>query len=329
MILHVENISKNFGNTKVLNDINFSLKEGEILTILGASGSGKSTILNLISGFEKPDTGSISIYGKTVNDKDTFIEPHKRNIGFVFQNYALFPHLNVYKNIAFGISHLDINQQKRVVAKMIKLTGLHGLEKRYPHEISGGQQQRVALARTLATEPKLILFDEAFSNVDAVLKSRIEKELIDIIKDSGLSAIFVTHDSKEALSISDKVAYLEQGNIAQFSTAQSMYNCPCTASVGEFFGKANFIEKNGKRYCVRPEECNISEKGEIKASIGRVSYLGERHEVELYFEYEDKDYQFTIFVDKNYAIQEKEYIKFDVNWQRASMMKGECNIAST
>ena len=190
MILNLKNIKKNFGKTEVLKDVNIELNEGEILTILGASGSGKSTILNLIAGFEEPSSGSISLYGKTVSSRDIFEEPHERNIGFVFQNYALFPHLNVFKNIAFGISKKDINRKNVIVEKMMKLTGLEGLQKRFPHELSGGQQQRVALARTLATSPKLILFDEAFSNVDAILKSKIESELVSIIKDSGVSAIF-------------------------------------------------------------------------------------------------------------------------------------------
>lgn len=327
MILSLKNISKSFEKTEVLKNINIDLKEGEILTILGSSGSGKSTILNLIAGFEEPDFGEISIYDKVASSKDVFMEPHKRNVGFVFQNYALFPHLNVFKNISFGISNQDVNRQKLIVNKMMKLTGLDGLEKRYPHELSGGQQQRVALARTLATDPKLILFDEAFSNVDSVLKSKIEKELVEIIKDNGISAIFVTHDSKEALSISDKIAYLENGDIKQLSSANGIYNCPCSKSVGEFFGKANFIEKSGETYCIRPEECKINEElGEIKANIGRVSYLGERYEVELFFDYENKNYMFIVYVDKHYDLANKEYINFDIDWEQANIMKKECQI---
>jgi iron(III) transport system ATP-binding protein len=327
MILSLKNISKSFGTIEVLKDINIDLQEGEILTILGASGSGKSTILNLIAGFEEPDSGSISTYENIVSSSDKFVEPHKRNVGFVFQNYALFPHLNVFKNIAFGISNKDINIQKSTVAKMMKLTGLDGLELRYPHELSGGQQQRVALARTLATEPKLILFDEAFSNVDSILKSKIEKELVDIIKDSGISAIFVTHDSKEALSISDKIAYLEKGKIMQLSSACSIYNCPSSKSVGEFFGKANFIEKDDETYCIRPEECKINEEcGEFKAHIGRVSYHGERQELELFFDHEDKEYKFIIYVDKNCDLKDKEYVRFDIDWGKASMISKECKI---
>lgn len=322
MILSLKNISKSFGKTEVLKEINIDLKEGEILTILGASGSGKSTILNLVAGFEEPDFGEIEIYEKIVSSKKSFLEPHERNVGFVFQNYALFPHLNVFKNIAFGILNQDINRQKLTVHKMMKLTGLDGLEKRYPHELSGGQQQRVALARTLATNPKLILFDEAFSNVDSILKSRIEKELVDIIKDNGISAIFVTHDSKEALSISDKVAYLENGEIKQLSSASDIYKHPNSKSVGEFFGKANFIEKGGKVYCIRPEECKINElSGEIQANIARVSYLGERQEVELFFDYEQKGYKFIVYVDKNLDLTKKETINFDIIWQNSSYME--------
>jgi iron(III) transport system ATP-binding protein len=314
MILHVKNISKNFGKTKVLNNINLEVKEGEILTILGSSGSGKSTILNLIAGFEKPDLGEISIYGKLVSAPNIFKEPHERNVGFVFQNYALFPHLNVFKNIAFGISHLDINRQKLQVEKMMKLTGLEGLDGRYPHELSGGQQQRVALARTLATNPKLILFDEAFSNVDSVLKSKIEKELVDIIKDSGISAIFVTHDAKEALSISDKITYLEDGNIVQLSTPNEMYNNPKSKSVASFFGQANFLEKNGKSICIRPEDCHICEDGKIEATISRVHYKGERYEVEVYFDLDGKSYQFVLFTNKELDVFNRQKIRFNVTY---------------
>lgn len=316
MILSLKNVSKSFSNTKVLQDINLELKEGEILTILGASGSGKSTLLNIIAGFEKVDSGDVSVYDKLVDAKSVFVEPHERNIGFVFQNYALFPHLNVYKNIIFGISSEAVSIQKHRVDKMLELTGLQGLEDRYPHELSGGQQQRVALARTLATKPKLILFDEAFSNVDSILKSKIEKELVDIIKKSNISAVFVTHDSKEALSISDKIAYLENGKIKQFCSACDMYNKPSSKSVGEFFAKANFIEKNSKTYCIRPEECKINEStGKIKAKIIRISYLGERQELEVVFNYENIEHKFTIYADKNLKLKVSEYINFDIDWQ--------------
>jgi iron(III) transport system ATP-binding protein len=321
MILSLKNITKNFGKTEVLKDINIELNEGEILTILGASGSGKSTILNLIAGFEKPSSGTIGIYEKIVSSNEEFMEPHERNVGFVFQNYALFPHLNVFKNISFGIAEKDINKQRRVVEEMMRLTGLDGLEERYPHELSGGQQQRVALARTLATKPKLILFDEAFSNVDAILKSKIERELVNIIKDSGVSAVFVTHDSKEALSISDKVAFLENGKVSQLSSAQKIYNEPNSKSVGTFFGKANFIEKNGCSYCVRPEECMVKEDGKIKASIGSVSYLGERQEVELFFDFEKKEYMFKVYVDKNMDLTHKDNINFDILWENSTYME--------
>ncbi len=326
MILTLKNISKKFEKQEILKDINFSLEKGEILTILGSSGSGKSTILNLIAGFEKPNSGTIQLGSKEINSKNTFVEPHKRNIGFVFQNYALFPHINVFENIAFGISHEDINKQKRVVDKMIELMRLEGLQKRYPHELSGGQQQRVALARTLATEPELILFDEAFSNIDSILKSRIENELIEIIKDNGLSAIFVTHDAKEALNISDKIAYLEDGKILQLSTPHQMYNCPLSQSVASFFGKANFIEKSSKTYCIRPQMCKADQNfGKIRALIKRVSYLGEKYELEVCFEYENKDYTFTIYVDDSFDVSQ-EFIYFDIDWERSAMIEQSCKL---
>ncbi len=321
MILSLKNISKSFGDTKVLNDISIEMQEGEILTILGGSGSGKSTILNLIAGFEREDNGTIGIYGKTVSSPSLFVEPHKRNVGFVFQNYGLFPHLNVFKNISFGISKESKSRQKEIVDEMLKLTGLGGLESRYPHEISGGQQQRVALARTLATKSKLILFDEAFSNVDSILKSRIQREIVSIIKESGVSAIFVTHDSKEALIVSDKIAYLEEGRISQYSTPLEIYNSPLSKSVGTFFGKANFIEKDGKSYCIRPEECVVRDEGTIKARVGSILYLGERQEVELFFNYEGSECRFTVYADKNFDMSNKESVNFDIVWKNCSQMR--------
>ncbi len=317
MILELKNIKKNFGAVEVLKDINISLKQGEILTILGASGSGKSTILNLIAGFEKADEGSISIYGRDAGQK----EPHERDIGFVFQNYGLFPHLNIFKNIAFGISKLSNKEQTKQVQKMLKLTGLEGLAQRYPHELSGGQQQRVALARTLATNPKLILFDEAFSNVDSVLKSNIQSELVAIIRRSAVSAIFVTHDSKEALSISDMIAFLQNGILSQHSTPKEIYNSPASKSVALFFGKANFIEKDLKTYCVRPEECIIKDKAEIKAIVTHISFLGERQEVELYFKQSNKEYKFTLFVDKNMTLKHHQRLEFDILWESCACLK--------
>ena len=320
MILSLKNISKSFGSTKVLNDISLELQKGEILTILGGSGSGKSTILNLIAGFEKEDSGTISVYGETVTSPNVFVEPHERNIGFVFQNYGLFPHLNVFKNISFGISKLSKSAKQKIVEEMLDLTGLVGLEKRYPHELSGGQQQRVALARTLATKAKLILFDEAFSNVDSILKTKIQKELLSIIKSSGVSAIFVTHDSKEALVVSDKVAYLEDGKIVQFCCPATIYNSPHSKSVSTFFGKANFIKNNGKNYCVRPEECVVSNDGDFSAKVINILYLGERQEVEIHFEHEKSLHKFTIYVDKNFQLKENDSINFDIIWENCSTL---------
>lgn len=325
MILQLKGISKSFNKNKILESIDFSLKQGEILTILGSSGSGKSTILNLISGFEEPDSGTISIYGECVSSDEVSTPAHKRNVGFVFQNYALFPHLKVSENIAFGLRGMDVNRQKRTIKNMLTLCGLEGLDARYPHELSGGQQQRVALARTLATQPQLILFDEAFSNIDTVLKSRIEKELVDIIKDSGVSAIFVTHDSKEALSISDKIAYLEEGKIVQLSSAYDIYNSPLTKTVASFFGKANFIKKAGKEYCVRPEECHLHEKsGKIYGQVDKISFQGERFELEVYFEFEGQTYCFVLYAPKGVDIYNKKYLSFDIDWDNASEITGEC-----
>jgi iron(III) transport system ATP-binding protein len=189
----------------VIKDLTFSIKQGEIAGLLGDSGSGKSTILRLISGLEKPNKGSIKVNNEVYVNKNTFIPAEKRKIGMVFQDYALFPHLTVEKNIAFGLGKMSKNDVKKRVIKMLELVGLTDKATKYPHELSGGEQQRIALARSIAPGPKLLLLDEPFSNLDASIKSRIRNELYQIIKKSNITAIFVTHDKEDAYAISDQI----------------------------------------------------------------------------------------------------------------------------
>lgn len=182
----------------IVENFNLEVKKGEIIALVGASGSGKSTVLRLTAGLEIPDAGKIKIAGQTVAAGHKFQAAEKREVGMVFQDYALFPHLSVEKNIAFGIDHLSKAKRKARVKELLKLVNLEGFEKRYPHQLSGGQQQRIALARTLAPGPELLLLDEPFSNLDAELKDKIRRELNQIIKKIGVTTILVSHDKKDA-----------------------------------------------------------------------------------------------------------------------------------
>lgn len=243
-MLEFTNVSKTFGDTVVLDDIDLQIEKGEIVSLLGQSGSGKSTVLNIIAGFEEADSGTMVYRDKVMFSATAFCEPQNRNIGFVFQNYALFPHLNIAKNIAFGISKEKKSVQKEKVTELLELVNMQGVEKKYPHQISGGQQQRVAIARVLARESELILFDEAFSSIDATLKLKLISQIKEIIKSQNKTAIFVTHDPKEALLLSDKIGYIEEGKIIQFDTPINLHKYPKTQSVKNLFGSDSFMFKS-------------------------------------------------------------------------------------
>ncbi|TDX48016.1 ABC transporter ATP-binding protein [Orenia marismortui] len=237
MLIEIKNLDFRYKNSKVdtLNDFNLAVNTGEIVCLLGESGSGKSTVLRLVSGLEEPDKGLIKIGSKIIVDNDTFILPEKREIGMVFQDYALFPHMSVAENILFGVKKNNKEYKKEKISELLKLVGLEELKDRYPYQISGGQQQRVALARALAIEPSLILMDEPFSNLDASLQSRIREELKAIIKKSGVTAIFVSHDKDDAISIADKIVVLRDGEIVQQGKAKNIINNPSCAYVAGLF----------------------------------------------------------------------------------------------
>ncbi|OUM90352.1 MAG: ABC transporter [Bacillus thermozeamaize] len=194
----------------IIRDFSLSAEQGEIVGILGPSGSGKSTLLRLIAGLEVPASGRIRIDGRTVFDSHTFVEPERRGVGMVFQDYALFPHLTVAKNILFGLHRFPQKERQRRLEMMLDLVQLKGFEKRYPHELSGGQQQRVALARALAPQPSILLMDEPFSNLDADLKTAIREELRQILKKSATTCIFVTHDKEDVEAICDRAVSLNE-----------------------------------------------------------------------------------------------------------------------
>ena len=288
MILELKQLNKRF-DKPVLKDIDLEVAQGEIISILGKSGSGKSTLLNIIAGFEKANSGSLQINGQTIFDKKKNMQPQDRKIGFVFQNYALFPHLTVEKNLLFGVKK---RKNKTLVQELLEMIDLEGYEKKYPHELSGGEQQRVSIARVLATDPDIILLDEPFSSIDTILKTQIEKDLLTLIKKSGKTAIFVTHDPKEAMAISDKIAFLENAEIIQYDTPENIYYQPKSKALASFFGIANFIDEK----CYRLNQIHLSrEEGMYKATLDHAIFRGEYYELHINVDVHGKAYSFIVF----------------------------------
>lgn len=223
-ILQLKKLTKTFskGKVKALNEISLSLSKGKILAVVGESGSGKTTLIRIITGLETQNNGSVVFKNNILSSNTIFIEPEKRNIGMVFQEYALFPHFTVFDNIAFGIS----KNKKERVTEVLDLVALEGFEKRFPHELSGGQQQRVALARALAPKPELLILDEPFSNLDVILRQQLRSDIKEILKKTNTTAIFVTHDIKDALKISDEILVLQKGNLLQHGNTDEVFKKP-------------------------------------------------------------------------------------------------------
>ncbi|WP_246946076.1 ABC transporter ATP-binding protein [Bacillus pinisoli] len=213
MFVEIKNLQYKYKNAiePTIKDFSLQIEKGEIVSILGESGSGKSTILRLVTGLEIPNSGSISINNRTIFDEVTFIPPEKREVGMVFQDYALFPHMTVANNIKYGLRKMSKKEKKERIDEMLSLVNLSKYRDRYPYELSGGQQQRVALARALAPAPSLLVFDEPFSNLDTYLQIRIRDELREILKQTGITSIFVTHDQEDAKVLADEIIYLENG----------------------------------------------------------------------------------------------------------------------
>lgn len=241
-LLTVKELTKSFDETgPVVDSLDFEVREDEIFALLGPSGCGKTTCLRLISGFERADEGEVRVDGKLLESPDEHVAPQDRGIGFVFQDYALFPHLSVLENVAFGLT--DIPKHKRLVyaEEVLCRTGMGDYKDRNPSELSGGQQQRVALARAIAPKPKLVLLDEPFSNLDAMLRESMRKEVRDLLKKAGMSALLVTHDQEEALSFADRIAVMNNGKIEQIGTPEEVYYKPKTKFVARFLGRTNLF----------------------------------------------------------------------------------------
>jgi len=238
----LKEINKSFGNLKAIDNVNLLIEDGEFFTLLGPSGCGKTTLLRIVAGFCKPDTGDIFFGNKKVNN----IPPHKRETGMVFQNYALFPHLTVFDNIAYGLKARKVSKQiiYSKIEKILDKVQLKGLEDRYPGQLSGGQQQRVALARALVISPQVLLMDEPLSNLDAKLRVGMREEIKRIQKDLGITTIYVTHDQEEAMAVSDRLAILNFGKIQQIGTPSEIYFKPLNSFVAGFMGSSNLIKVN-------------------------------------------------------------------------------------
>ncbi|MEP6708155.1 MAG: ABC transporter ATP-binding protein, partial [Pyrinomonadaceae bacterium] len=230
----VRGVSKMFGKTVVLDDIDFDVAEGESVVLLGASGSGKTTILRIIAGLEEPNTGRVILHGKDVTE----LPARERGVGVIFQSYALFPRMNVEKNISYGlrIRHRPRKEIKETVDRLIELVKLEAHRKKYPSQLSGGQQQRVAIARTLAYKPQVLLFDEPFGALDAQTRVHLRREIHALLKQVKVPAIFITHDQEEALELADRIAVINAGRIEQIGTPDEVYNKPETEYVATFLG---------------------------------------------------------------------------------------------
>jgi iron(III) transport system ATP-binding protein len=245
--LALEGVFKRYPGNELpaVRDLTLSVQPGETLVLLGPSGCGKTTVLRLVAGLEEPDAGRILVDGRAVAGDGLFVPPERRQIGMVFQDYALLPHLSVRDNVAFGLHRLDRADAMRRATEALRLVGLEGLAERYPHQLSGGQQQRVALARALAPRPVLVLLDEPFSNLDADRRQHLRGEVREILREAGATAVFVTHDQAEALHIADRIAVMRAGAIEQVGTPDEVFLRPRNRFVAAFLGEAMFLPGRG------------------------------------------------------------------------------------
>ncbi len=256
-ILELKEIEKSFEGTKVLNGLDLEIQRGEFITLLGASGCGKTTTLRIIAGLESPDKGRVLLEGQDITGQ----EPNKRNINTVFQNYALFPHMNVADNIGYGlkIKKMPKEQIDAKVKEMLQLVQLSGFEKRMPDQLSGGQRQRIAIARAVVNEPKVLLLDEPLGALDLKLRQQMQLELKRLQKQLGITFIYITHDQEEAINMSDRIAVMRNGVLEQVGTPNEIYYRPRTSYVADFVGNANVLRVNGETIAVRTENVLMNE----------------------------------------------------------------------
>ena len=276
MYVEMKNIYKRYGDFLASDNVSFGIEKGKLVALLGPSGSGKTTLLRMIAGLENPNSGDIFIDGKRVND----IPASKRGIGFVFQNYALFRYMTVFDNVAFGLElqKMPKKQIKERVKELLELTGLSGMEKRYPNQLSGGQRQRVAFARALAPNPQVLLLDEPFAAIDAKVRTELRSWLKEMVEKLGITSIFVTHDKDEAVEVADEIIITNHGTIEQMGMPVEIYKSPGTPFVAKLIGRSSVVEEYGKlkgfdqvegadRAVIRPEFIKISKSGKLDQYI--------------------------------------------------------------
>ena len=239
--LSLAGVSKSYGDVAAASDLELAVAPGELVTVIGPSGCGKSTLLRLVAGLERPDRGVIGIEGSEVAGPGSWVQPERRRVGLVFQDHALFPHLDVTRNIAFGLDRLSRTDRRSRVDEVLALARLEHLASRYPHELSGGEQQRVALARALAPRPAVVLLDEPFSSLDETLRGQVRADTIAVLRATGTTAVLVTHDQTEALSVGDRVVVMHRGRIEQADTPVAVFERPTTRFVASFMGDAVFL----------------------------------------------------------------------------------------
>ena len=304
MFLNVKNLCKSYGvEEPVIKKLNFSLKKGEIISFIGESGSGKTTFLKCLAGLENIDSGLIELNGRLLNDHDKFVEANQRKIGFVFQDNPLFPHLNVLENIKFNLNKIDDDE----LTKLLNLTALNGLEKRYPHELSGGEKQRVCIARSLIRKPDLLLLDEPFSNLDSNIKTKIKDEIYRIIKESGITTIFVTHDISDTFNISDRILIFKACVLQQFDEPVKMYCSPVNCYCAEVLGDLNQLNLKNKTYYIRPENIFVSKKSAYEARVVKSQFFGKEYKIRA----KVNDFSWYFFNDKPLKIDSKIYLDFN------------------
>ena len=260
--LEVKQLDFAYGRNQILFEFDFSLEESQIGCLLGPSGCGKTTVLRAIAGFENPTKGEIVLNGNKLNGSKIFVEPEKRQIGMVFQDIALFPHLSVESNIQFGIRSLPQNQRDKRSNELLDLVGMSQFKKTYPHELSGGQQQRIALARAMAPKPSLLLMDEPLSSLDEELREQLAREIRLILQQEKISAILVTHDQNEAFAVGDHICVMHQGRVQQNDSAYNLYHRPLNRFVAEFIGEGALLPG-----VVADEDTITTDLGEIKGNL--------------------------------------------------------------
>ena len=299
--VNIQNVTKAFGDNVVLREFSATFRDGEFITLLGPSGCGKTTMLRIIAGFEKPTRGEVYIDGTLVSGGKTFVPPEKRGIGMVFQSYAVWPHMNVFDNVAYPLTirHVSKAEIKASVERVLGIVHLSQYAERFPNQLSGGQQQRVALARALVAEPKLLLLDEPLSNLDAKLRESMRFEIKEIQRKLGITVVYVTHDQTEAMAMSDRIFLINRGDIQQCGTPQEIYNSPVNQFVADFLGNVDFfkgeagdgriifpamdgqsIPYDGPRtgkidVAIRPENLFFAEDGILHGVLETQYYLGD------------------------------------------------------